>query len=88
MWRGEAVQWWLEDDVWAYARVDPETGDASLTVINRTGEDRWLTNAVSFAGLPTSGTLEDVLTGDTFTIADDSVSFNVPPVGSRVFVAQ
>ena len=88
MWRGEAVQWWLEDDVWAYARVDPTTGDASLTIINRTGEVRWLTNGLSFAGLPTSGTLEDVLTGDTFRISEDSVSVDVPAVGSRVFVVQ
>jgi len=88
MWRGEAVQWWLEDDLWAYARVDPDTGDASLTVINRNGESRWLTNGLSFAGLPTSGTLVDVLTGDSFSISGDSVSFDVPAVGSRVFVVQ
>ena len=88
MWRGEAVQWWIEDQVWGYARVDPETGDASLTVINRSGEERWLTNGATFAGLPADGVLEDVLTGDTFTISGDTTTIVVPAVGSRVLVLQ
>ncbi len=86
MWRGEMVQWWLEDDVWGYARVDPETGDSTLTILNRSWDERWLSNGTTFAGLPSDGTLEDVLTGDTFTISGDSVNIQMDGKSSRVLV--
>ena len=86
MWRGEMVQWWLEDDVWGYARVDPTTGDSTLTILNRSWDDRWLENGATFAGLPADGTLEDILTGETFTISGDFTSISVPGKSSRVLV--
>ena len=88
MWRGDAVQWWIEGDVWAYARVDPETADASLTLINRSWDERWLTNGATFAGLPAEGVLEDVRTGETFGISGDQLTVPVPAMGSRVLVLQ
>ena len=86
MWRGEMVQWWLEDDVWGYARVDPDTGDSTLTLINRSWDERWLTNGATFAGLPSDGTMEDVLTGETFAITGDSITVNLAGLTSRVLV--
>ncbi len=88
MWRGEMAQWWMEDDVWGYARVDPETGDSSLTLINRSWDDRSLTNSTSFAGLPSEGTMVDVLTGETFSISGDSITIPVYGKTSRVLVLQ
>ncbi len=88
LWRGDAVQWWIESDLWAYARVDPQTGDSSLVVINRGGSERWLTNGLSFAGLPADGTWEDVLTGDLFGASGDALTVSVPARGSRVLVLQ
>lgn len=86
-WRGEQVEWWAEwPDLWGYARVDPDTGDALLVVLNRSDADRTLTNGVAFAGLP-EGSYTDVLTGDTFATSGDSLSVSVGAMDLRVLVA-
>lgn len=89
-WRGAQVEWWKEPTdwptLWAYARVDSESDDAILVVLNRSGDDRTLTNGLAFAGLP-EGTWTDVLTGDTFTASGDSITVMVGAYESRVLVA-
>lgn len=83
---GSTVTWWEnEADVWAYART--HEGDAVLVLLNRGGSERTLQNGLAFAGLA-RGTYVDVLTGDTFTSAGDSLSVLVPAQSSRVLVLQ
>lgn len=85
-WRGERVQWWIEDEVWAYARVDPETGDQMLAVINRSDSERWLTNGLAFAGLTPGAVYVDVLTDEENTASGDEITVYLPPMSSRVYV--
>ncbi|MCP4810607.1 MAG: hypothetical protein GY884_35180 [Proteobacteria bacterium] len=80
---GTRTRWWEEDDVFAWTRVE---GDSQvIVVVNRSWEERTLTNGVAWAGL-SDGTFEDVLTGDAFTASGDSISVPVPAMGSRVLV--
>ena len=60
--------------------------DGVLVLLNRGATERTLTNGLAFAGLA-QGTYTDVLTGDTFTSDGDSISVDVPALGSRVLVA-
>jgi glycosidase len=85
LWRGAAAQWWIEGQVWAWARVDPEGSGMSLVLLNRSGESRSLENGLAFAGLR-DGTYEDLLTGQTFTGSGDRLRVDVPAMGSRVLV--
>lgn len=81
---GDSVNWWEnEADVWGYART--HAGDAVLVLLNRSGSERTLQNGLAFAGLP-QGTYEDVLSGETFASAGDSLSVAVPARSSRVLV--
>ncbi len=86
MWRGDRVQWWIEDEVWAYARADAETGDEALVVINRSDSERWLTNGLAFAGLSAGAVFVDVLTGEENTASGDEITVYLPPMSSRVLV--
>lgn len=79
---GTEVEWWTETDVVSYARVSGD--DAVLVVINRSTSDRTLSNALVFAGLPTSGSYTDLLTGDRFAPSGDSLSVDVGARASRV----
>jgi glycosidase len=82
--RGTTTQWWEnEAGVWAYSRV--EADDAVLVVLNRDASARSLSNGLAFADLP-SGTYVDVLTGQTFTPVGDTLTVEVPALGSRVLV--
>ena len=61
-------------------------GDEALVIVNRSGSERTLTNGLSFAGLSSGATFEDVLTGATVTASGDSISVTVPARGSVVLV--
>jgi neopullulanase len=83
---GTTSQWWEEEHVYAFART---TGsDHVLVIINRADQGTTLTNGLSYTGLPSSGTFEDVLTGDTFTASGDSLTVDVGGYQSRVLVLQ
>ncbi len=84
LWQGEQVQWWLEEDVWAYARS--AEGDHVLVILNGAAEGRSFTNGLQFAGLPTDGVYRDLLTGSEFAASADSITVDVPALGSRVLL--
>ena len=84
LYRGDAIEWWQETDVYGFARS--YDGAHLLVVLNRSGSERTLTNGLSFAGLPTEGEWEDILTGDRFTATGDSVSLVIPAMESRVLL--
>lgn len=92
MWRGDATEWWVQPTgsptTWAWARKDPVGGGESITIINREGEGRTLSNAIAYAGLTPGATFVDVLTGEDFTASGDSLSVYVPEHSSRVLVKQ
>lgn len=84
--QGTRTDWWEgEADVWAYARVEPASGDEVIVLLNRGDSDRTLANGLSFAGLASS-TYTDVFTGEVFYAEGDSLSVWVPALGSRVLV--
>jgi len=83
---GTQSQWWEEEHLYAFTRT---TGDDHvLVIINRADSGASLTNGLSWTGLPSSGTWEDVLTGDTFTASGDSITVTVDAYQSRVLVLQ
>ena len=82
---GLRTQWWLEDDVLAWALVDDES--QALVVVNRSWQERSLTNAVAFAGL-SQGVYVDRLTGEVFSTQSDSLTVTVSAMDSRVLVLQ
>ena len=83
LYRGGWTEWWNEWDLYAVARQ--ADGDQALVLLNRSFEDRSLTNGLSFAGL-TDGTYTDVLSGQTFTASGDRLTVDVPARGSRVLI--
>ncbi len=83
-WSGEQIQWWLEEDLWAYARSTDD--DAVLVILNNGAGERELTNGLLFAGLDGEAVYEDVLTGAEFSASGDSITVTVPALGSRVLV--
>lgn len=85
LWDGAEVEWWLEDQVMAWARV-ADDGSAALVVLNASDSDRTLDNGLSFAGLPASGTLEDVVSGEELGFSGDWLSVQVPARSGRVLV--
>ncbi len=84
LWSGSETEWWLDDDVLAWARVTDD--DGALVILNAGDDDRWLSNGASFAGMPASGSWEDVLTGETVSWSGDSIELSVPARGARVLV--
>jgi len=83
---GAEAEWWIEPDVWAYARVSGD--DEALVILNRSSSERTLSNGLSFAGLTPGGTWGDVLTGATFAASGDSLAVTVPALDARVLVLQ
>jgi glycosidase len=81
---GETTEWWIEDEVWGYARVAED--DEMLVLLNRSQSDRSFENSLEFAGLTADATFEDVVTGETFEAVADSIRFSVEAGGSRVLV--
>ena len=58
----------------------------ALVAINRSDEWRDVSNGLSWAGLPTSGSIRDILTDDTQTITSDNLSLNLGPYASQVWI--
>ena len=86
MYSGSRIQWWEEWDVYAYATTSGS--DQVLTLMNRSETERWLTNGLTFAGLPADGTFRDILTNQTFVASGDSITIDIPARGSRVLVLE
>lgn len=79
---GTRTEWWEnEAEFWAWARTYED--DAVLVLLNRADAARTVTNGLAFAGLP-QGSWEDLLTGEVFTSSGDSLTVEVPALGSRV----
>lgn len=90
MYRGTTSEWWKDPfdapTLLAYARVDDETGDEAIVILNRRGYDDTLSNSLAYAGLTPGATFEDVLTGDRFTASGDRLTVPVGAWESRVLV--
>jgi neopullulanase len=84
LYRGTSVEWWEETDVYSFSRTEGE--EHLLVVLNRGGDERTLTNGLSFAGLPTEGVWTDLLTGEVFEASEDSLSLSIPGRSSRVLL--
>ncbi|MCK6507452.1 hypothetical protein L6R53_29490 [Myxococcota bacterium] len=85
LYSGVETEWWLSTDVLAWARTTGE--DHALVVLNPSDTGQWLTNGLSFAGLPTGGSWTDVVTGETLWASGDQLSVWVEARSARVLVA-
>jgi len=86
LYSGVETQWWIDDDILAWGRVSGD--DAALVILNPSDNDRWLSNGLSFAGLPTGGSWRDVVSGQVIDAAGDQITVEVGPRNSRVLVAE
>ena len=86
LWRGESTEWWVSEEVWASARVDPLTGDEALVLINRSSAEQTVENGLSFAGLTATSPFVDALSDDSFTPSGDSLQVTLEAWSSRVLV--
>jgi neopullulanase len=83
---GERQIWWGvgETEVLAVSRSSDE--GHSIVLLNRSWEDRSLSNGLEWAGLPIEGSYTDVLTGDVFTPAGDGITIGLDAMSSRALV--
>ena len=92
MWRGSTTEWWMSPSewptLWAYARVDDETNDAVLVLINIGDEDQTIENGLGFAGLPVGGNWTQPLTGSTSIANGDSLTVTVKGREAILLVAE
>lgn len=86
LYSGTETEWWLSDDVLAYGRTTGD--DHALVILNPSDGEQWLTNGLSFAGLPTGGGWLDVVSGETLYADGDSLSVYLPARSARVLIAR
>lgn len=89
--RGPLLDMWCNDEQWgagkgnlcAYARPDSDPRESAVIVLNLTA-NTWTDVFVRFPDQVkwTSGTVEDALTGNTFSISNQSVTVDVPARGA------
>ena len=84
--QAEPIIWWGNPDwnVLAYALSFNE--QHALVVLNRSGEWREINNGLSWAGLPSSGSVRNILTEETKNINADQISITLPPYSSQVWI--
>ena len=84
----ETTIWWgyPDENVLGYAKSTE--GQHALIVMNRSGEYRDISNGLSWAGLPTSGSIRNILTGESMVLNGDSLSLTLPPFTSQVWIWQ
>ena len=79
----DGILWWTEAKI--LARVAQSGEDWALSILNLEGQERTLSNSLSWAGMP-EGQWRDLLTGDLFETSGDGLSVSMPAMSSRVLV--
>ena len=79
----DGTLWWTEARVLARATSSGE--DWALSILNLEDQERTLSNALSWAGMP-EGRWRDLLTGEEFVASGDALSVVIPAMSSRVLV--
>ncbi len=82
---GLRTRWWVEDDLLAWSQVDDQS--QALVLLNRSGQERSLTNGVAFAGLD-EGVYVDLFSEEVLATEGDSLTVRVGAMDSRVLVLQ
>lgn len=82
--KGSTLTWWEEDSVFAWVRASEE--GSALILINRSDTQRTLSNGLTWAGLPQSGSWIDILTDEVLTSHVDNLSVSLAPMQSRVLI--
>lgn len=76
--------WWESSDTLAISMS--QNNQYALIVINRSGQPQTLTNGLSWAGLPSVGTVREILTEQNVTLIDDELTFTIPAFTSQVWI--
>ena len=76
--------WWESSDTLA---ISMSLNDQhALVVINRSTQAQTLSNGLTWANLPSSGTVREILTDQTMTLIDDDFTFTIPAFTSQVWI--
>lgn len=87
LYEGTETEWYMDStsgNYWAYARVSGS--DSALVILNRGDSSVTMSNGLSYTGLPSSGTYEDLLSGATYSASGDNLTLTVPGRSSMVLV--
>ena len=76
--------WWESYDTTGIALSHND--NHALVLINRSSAPVTVSNALSWAGLPTSGNIENILTGDNIFIENDQLTYTINSWESAVLI--
>ena len=78
--------WWGDPDPDVLGVSAASSAGASLVLLNRAQEERWVSNGLEWADLPTEGTYRDHLSNDTFTPENGELNIALAPLQSRILI--
>ncbi len=76
--------WW--EDYNSTGVIISENDQHALVLLNRGSDSVTVSNSVSWAGIPASGTVENILTGQTFSIDNDQLTYTLAGWESAVLI--
>jgi alpha-glucosidase len=84
--QAEPIVWWGEPD-WNILGYALSSNDQhALVLLNRSGEWKNISNGLSWAGLPSTGTIRNILNEETKTLNSDQLNLSLPPYSSQVWI--
>ena len=84
--QAEPIVWWGNPDWNVLAYALSVNDQHALVAINRSDEWRSVENGLSWAGLPSTGVVRNILTDETQNIGSDNFSITLAPYSSQVWI--
>ena len=76
--------WWESTDTMAISMS--ENNQHALVILNRSSETQTLSNGLSWAGLPSVGTVQDIVNEQAMTIVEDQLTVTIQPFASQIWI--
>ena len=76
--------WWEDTDTMAISMS--ENNQHALVILNRSSETQTLSNGLSWAGLPSVGTVQDIVNEQVMTIVEDQLTVTIQPFASQIWI--
>ena len=80
------IVWWGEPDWNVLGYALSSNAQHALVLLNRSGEWKDISNGLSWAGLPSIGTIHNILDGETKTLNSDQLNLSLSPYSSQVWI--
>ena len=76
--------WWESTDTMAISMS--ENNQHALVILNRSSETQTRSNGLSWAGLPSVGTVQDIVNEQAMTIVEDQFTVTIQPFASQIWI--